>query len=205
MLAPRVLAAAYPRIAQALGEDRFMAMARAFWQAHPPERGDLAQWGEELPDFLRRSPALEQQPYVADAAAVQWAMHCCASAPDVAQATATLALLVEHAPEDITMQLAPGTCLLASAWPLAQWLADPHASAPERGTEPQHTLVWRNGFKPCQRACGAGEAAFLSALLAGQSLAQALDAAAFESGDFDFSAWLGPAVSEQLWIHNNTL
>ena len=53
MLAERALQAAYPVVVQLIGEESLAGLARAFWHAHPPQRGDLAQWGAELPEFVR--------------------------------------------------------------------------------------------------------------------------------------------------------
>ena len=55
-------------------------------------------------------------------------------------------------------------------------------------------MVWRSGLKPCLRQALTGEAALLCALLAGQSLGVALDAAP----DLDFSTWLPQAVQTGL-------
>ena len=52
-LAERTLLAAYPVMAQLLGEDSFALLARDFWLAHPPVRGDLAHWGAALHGLAR--------------------------------------------------------------------------------------------------------------------------------------------------------
>ena len=48
----QALAVPFARVKQALGEADFAALAWSFWRAHPPERGDLAQWGGALAGFL---------------------------------------------------------------------------------------------------------------------------------------------------------
>ncbi|MGH6626932.1 MAG: HvfC/BufC family peptide modification chaperone, partial [Burkholderiaceae bacterium] len=69
------LRAAYPVLAQLLGEDSFEALACALWHARPPARGDLALWGEDLASFVAASAQLADEPYLADVARVEWALH----------------------------------------------------------------------------------------------------------------------------------
>jgi hypothetical protein len=50
--AGRALAAALPTVQRLIGEDDFAHLARRFWRAQPPRRGDLAEWGEGFADWL---------------------------------------------------------------------------------------------------------------------------------------------------------
>ncbi len=118
-LAERTLRAAYPVLAQLLGADSFAALSRAFWHAHPPVRGDLAQWGGDLAGFVSASEQLTEEPYLADVARVEWAMHTCAGCADRAADPATFQLLVEHDPAALRLVLASGCAVLQSAWPVA--------------------------------------------------------------------------------------
>jgi hypothetical protein len=59
-------------------------------------------------------------------------------------------------------------------------------------------LISRDGWRASVRALPPGEARFTQAVLAGQSLAAALDAAQTTVGDrFDFQAWLIAALQQQ--------
>ena len=51
-LSAQALAVPFARLRQELGEDEFASLAWTFWRAHPPESGDLAQWGGALAAFL---------------------------------------------------------------------------------------------------------------------------------------------------------
>lgn len=82
-LAARALAAAFPVLAQLLGEENFGALARAFWLARPPAIGDIAQWGAGLAEFVRHTPQLTDEPYLADVTHVEWALHVAASDPAI--------------------------------------------------------------------------------------------------------------------------
>ncbi len=226
MLAPRVLQAAYPVSAQYIGSAGFTAMARAFWRAHPPQQGDLAQWGGELHDFMARSEALTAMPWIADMARVEWALHCAATAADAEPDRASLGLLVSHEPEHLGVQLAPGTQVLHCAWPVAEPIMAQRASGnagagniesdSKRNGEgqcaasatlyspraqSQAIVVWREDFAPRLRPCLPGEAPLLTALLQGHSLGAAMEQAL----ELDFSAWLQSAVPDALWIASTPL
>ncbi len=202
--AERALLAAYPVLAQLVGEESFAYLARDFWHQQPPQRGDLAQWGATLPQFVAASTQLADTPYLADVAAIEWALHTCASAADAEPDLASFAALTQHDPEALMLRLAPGTQVLRSAYPaaaitlahLGQGTLD-EAAALLRAGVAQHALVWRQGYAPRLRVLAESELACIDALCAGHSLAHALDAA---SADFDFSSWLAAQVQSGLLL-----
>jgi hypothetical protein len=204
-LAVRALAAAYPAVADRLGEENFEPLARQLWLCEPPVCGDVACWGEGLPRFMEGWPELvAAEPAVADLARLEWALHRCATAEDGAQDAASLALLQQPGAEHLRVRLADGTGLQASAWPVVSlWQA--HTSGAVTRDAAEHliaeraaetALVWRDGWAPRARHTAAGEAAFLSEVLAGAALGPALDAAP----DFDFNAWLPEAWRSRLLL-----
>lgn len=203
-LAVRSLEAAYPVVAQLVGEEAFGFTAAGLWQAHPPQRGDLAQWGEALAGYLAQLPQLAEEPYLPDVARCEWAVHRAATAADASARLESFALLGECDPARLSLRLAPGTGVLRSAWPIASIVnahvaGDPsleEAGVRLREARGECALVWRHGLRPRVRECSEGEWRFLSALLYGVDLEQALAAA----GDFDFSGWLAPAVQAGLLV-----
>lgn len=204
VLAQRALTAAYPVFTQLVGDDSMAALARALWHAHPPQRGDLAQWGEHLASFVAASPDLRDTPYLPDVARVEWALHRMAVLEDAEPDMSTLALLASEDAGSLWLRLAPGTATVGSAWPVASI----HAAHGENGPDfdevgrllqaglGQDAVVWRQGFKPCVRPALDGEAALLAALLAGCSLGQSLDAAP----GLDVARWLPLAVQSGLLL-----
>jgi hypothetical protein len=204
LLAERALQSAYPVVAQMLGEDSFGDLARAVWHAHPPTRGDLAQWGDVLPAFLRASVQLQDEPCLADVASTEWALHLCASAENRLADLSSLALLTTQAPEQVAMEMAVGCAVVRSPWPVASIMSahlEQTPSLEEVGTQlrmrlAQDAVVWRAGLRPRVRAGLAGEADLLQALLQGQSLADALDGAPA----LDFGLWLPIAVQSGLLL-----
>jgi Putative DNA-binding domain len=217
-LAARSLQAAYPVVTLLLGADSASALARALWHAHPPVRGDMAQWGADLADFMGQDAQLTALPYLPDVAKVEWALHCAATLADVAADLPSLQHLVDHDLDRLTCLLAPGVCAVSSQWPVAtlmqahapllQGKADDRPLALssadalalealfEAGTA-QTTLVWRRGYQPTHRTVDAAEWAFVRQLALGVSLGASLDAA---PEGFDFNAWLPQAVTEGLLL-----
>lgn len=207
-LAERALAAAYPVLAQLLGEETFAPLARHFWARHPPQRGDLAWWGGALAEFLQAAPQLADEPFLGDVARIEWALHQAASASDVPPDWPSFSLLSGGDGAQATLTLGAGVALLASPYPVVSIVNAHLLGAPELAQAGEllsagvgeHALVWRQGFKPRVRTSSAAEHALVSALQAGQLLAQALDAAADTDGatEFDFNGWLAGAVQTGL-------
>ncbi len=205
-LAERALGAAYPVLAQLLGEDNFAALARHFWLSAPPERGDLAQWGGELPAFVEAAPQLAEEPFLGDVARVEWALHRAASAADVVPEPSSFAWLASMDVGEISLQLAAGVWLLESPYPAASLVNAHREMEPDLATAAErlqagvgeYVLVWRQGFRPRVTAVAAAEAVLLQALLQGASLDAALGIALAQTAEFDFSDWLGRAVPQGL-------
>ena len=206
-LAQRALGAAYPVIALWMGDENFSSLARYFWQQTPPQRGDVAQWGAALPDFLDNAPQLASEPFLGDVGRIEWALHSAATAPDSALDAASFALLAGDSQEQTSLSLSGGTCVLTSAYPVvsivhaySQTSTLTHHSTMPRGVgKAQRALVWRYGLKPSVRVASAAEYALIQALQAGLNLETALTLArtadqASENSAFDFSAWLAQAV-----------
>lgn len=200
--AERALAQRCPTVQAMLGEASFSALARAFWQAHPPRQGDLAEFGDALPGFIAESDQLADVPYVADSARLDALVAACERAADIECDTASLALLAETDPAELTLTLVPAVGVLSSAWPVASlWLAHRpgddaaghldaarEALAAGRG---EHALVWRDGWRARVQAIAEPEARWTQALLEGRPLSEALDLA---GESFSFEPWLLQAV-----------
>lgn len=203
-LAQRVLQAAYPVLVALLGPESFTGLAHAFWYACPPQRGDMAQWGGDLPDFIARSSQLESEPYLPDVARAEWALHQAASMADADIDTPSFALMLSQDPAEIGLRLAPGTCVIVSRYPVASIVCAHTEGAPsleEAGLRMQQgiaecALIWRRGYKPCVRQTLPGEADLLNVLLTGDSLAKALE----EAPQLDFNFWLAQAVNSGLLL-----
>lgn len=206
-VAERALAGAFPTVAELVGDESFAALARDFWSQHPPQRGDLGEWGAALPDFVAASLQLADEAYLADVARLEWLVHRATRAADAPPAAPALDALATTDPARLRLALVPGSALLTSCWPVvAIWLAHRRppddaerfadvraAFAAQRG---EHALVWREGLAVRVAALAPPDAAFVRSLLSDTPLANALDAA---GPDFAFDRWLANALrSRQL-------
>lgn len=209
--AQRSLFAAYPVMAALIGADNFALLARDLWHRHPPQCGDLAQWGDALPPFLQTHEHLADTPYLIDVARTEWALHRAAGAPDAVADLSSFARLAQEDPQGLALTLAPGSAVIASAFAVASLITThltDHPSLAEaaqrlRDGQPEHALVWRQGWRPRVGLITPGAAALVQALLRGADLPQALDAAcaATEPAEaFDLSTWLNAAVTDGLVI-----
>ncbi|WP_201493924.1 putative DNA-binding domain-containing protein [Rubrivivax sp. A210] len=204
-LAERALAAAYPTVQQLLGEESFAALARIFWQDQPPERGDVAAWGDGLPAFVEGDAQLASEPYLADLARLEWALHLAQSAADSEPGVQGLERLADTDPDRLRLLARPGTALVASAHPvLTIWQAhrssDAERFVPVRAAfaegRAEAALVWREGWRVRAGAVAALDLAFTRAVLAGTPLAAALAGA---GAGFSFEPWLIGAL-QQGWL-----
>jgi hypothetical protein len=200
--ATRCLGAAFPVLAQMLGEHNLTMLARDFWLARPPLSGDLAQWGGELPDFLRNHEQLTAEPCLPDVARVEWALHLAGHATDQTVDGASFRLLAEHPPHALSLRLASGAWVLRSRLPVASLVCAHRDGTPPLGEVArlvqcgvaESALVWRQGLRPQVTRCEQDVAEFLLAVLAGAPLANALD----RTPALAFDTWLPQAVESGL-------
>lgn len=193
--ARRALALAYPTVQQLLGDEAFTRLALAHWQAWPPRCGDLAAWGEALPGVLAAAEPLAAEPYLADVARLDWALHQAALAADDDAPLSGVLLLTQADPAALQLRLRAGHAVLVSAHPVHSiWLAH-QSSADNRFANARQALadqraeavrVRRNGHQAVADGIDRLTAGFEAGLLQGQPLASALAQA---GPAFDFEAW----------------
>ncbi|GAB4211437.1 MAG: DNA-binding domain-containing protein [Rhodoferax sp.] len=186
-LAQRALQAAYPVTALLLGADSFAILAQALWHRHPPQHGDVAEWGAALPDFVVPDPQLAALLYLADLARLEWAVHQAHRCADVAADPASFAMLAHTPAAGLSLRWAPGLTVLPSRWPVVSlWHAHaqgtPDAAVAQRLraelAQPlaQTALVWRVGWRVRVEAIGADQAALLHTLGQAPNLGAAVSA-----------------------------
>ena len=207
VLAERTLAGTYPVICQLIGAESFEPLARHFWRQHPPQRGDMGQWGAQLPEFLDAAPQLAGEPFLGDVARIEWALHLAARAPDSVLDAASFALLSEaNDAQPVGLATSPGTFALASPFPAVSIVNAHLAAHPTldeaaellRQGHGEYALVWRQGYKPRLRAASRAEYHLITALNQGLALEAALNEVTGIEPTFDFNAWLGAAVQTGL-------
>ena len=200
--AERALAAAYPTLQQLLGGDAFAALARACWLRQPPTAGDLGLWGAVLPDFIARDETMLEEPYLADVARLEWAVHEAERAADALPVQGLYRLGTDD-PAALVLRLAPGTAVVASCHPIVTIWQAHRSTAADRAADcaadlvaarpsdrpfdrfapvraafsagaGECALVARDGWRATVSALSPAEARFTQAVLAGRSLEDAL-------------------------------
>ena len=211
-LADRALAAVFTTVQAMLGADDFKHLAREFWRAHPPQRGDMGEWGGDFPAWLQAHAAFEAWPYLGDCARLDLALHRCERAADAELNVASLVLLESADPAQLRIVLAPGTAALASAWPLAtihgahrlHGAHDPEAAEAAKAAfasvrialaahSSEPVVVARAGWRAQVHAVDAPTLAWTQSLLHGMPLSLALEQA---GAALDFAAWFAWALGE---------
>ncbi|RZI79517.1 MAG: hypothetical protein EOP38_25200, partial [Rubrivivax sp.] len=199
--AEKALASAYPTVQAMLGDEALAVLARQLWHQHPPGAGDLALWGQALPEWLASLSEVQAWPYLPDCARLDWARHTAELAFDVTFDAASLALLGEADPAHLTLQLRPGLSLIATNWPVVSLWEAHQASEPVLDAvrtalaeaRAETAVVWRREWRAEVVALPGGMRGWMQALAAPPSTVQPpplqtlLDQA---DPDFDFSAWL---------------
>lgn len=214
--ARRALLAAYPTVGAMLGDDAMAALAAALWRQHPPERGDLGEWGGMLASHLADREELRAWPWLPDTARLDWARHRCERSPTLPLDVDSLHSLSTLDPGQAQLVLQPHVALLRASWPVHglwrahQLPADQHAEAARlalegaAGGEQAVVLWWADAAEPTTEAGEAhppgvqqallspAETAWMASLMLPEvSLGQALSQA---SATFDFGAWFAQAL-----------
>jgi len=208
-IAERALAAAFPTVQALVGADDFKRLAREFWHAQPPQRGELGAWGGAFAAWLQAHAAMAPWPYLADSARLDFALHCNERAADAALEGASLSLLGSADPARLRVRLMPGTALIRSAWPIAgihrahqlegaeAEQAFEHARDAIAAQRGEDAMVVRQGWRAVVVPLQSADARWTDALLTGASLALALE----QAGEgFDFAVWLQTAV-RNAWLN----
>jgi hypothetical protein len=197
------LHAVYPVTARLVGEPFFRQLTRAYIARHPSMSGDLQEFGALLPAFVRKQASLAALPYLADVAALEWAVHeVYHEADEQTLDAASLALVPADAQSRIRLHLQLASRFIASPFPvLAIWQANQadtdDAVAPVALDDGGIRLLVARGsdFAVEFRILDVGEDCLLRTLAEGPPLASALAAALAADPAFDFAAKLARHVA----------
>lgn len=173
------LQTAFPVLEKLLGTDYFKALAGVFLRAHPPKSRVMMLYGDALPGFLETFPPLAHLPYLADVARLEQALREAYHAADADPiATDVLAGLPPERFIAARLRFAPAMRLIVSRYPVHSiWRANREADAPAPQMRAEAVLVLRPGYDPSPHVLPDGGAAFLTCLLAGQTVGMALEQA----------------------------
>ena len=178
----------FPTIHQLVGDAFFSAMAGVFVRAHPPTSPVLMTYGAAFPAFLAEFPPVAHLAYLPDVARLELALRESFHAADARGVTPDR--IIGLSAEDLLatrLRLSPAVRVVTSRWPiLGLWLA--HAKgAPAPKMRAEDVVILRPDFDPMPEVLPPQGAAFLAALLGGETLVAAIEAAP----DCDVTALLG--------------
>ncbi len=184
---------AFPVIRKLVGEEFFTAMAREHVRAHPPASPVMMFYGEAMPAFLETFPPVAHLGYLPDVARLELALREAYHAADAEPvAPEALQKLSPDALVGSRLRLAPALRLIRSRWPVhAIWSANARGTAPPTATVAEDVLIARPDYDPEPHRLPDGAAPFVVGLLAGATVAEALES----GGTFDLTATLGLLLS----------
>ncbi len=198
----KALGVRFPATSRIVGEEFFNAMARVFITAHPPCSPLLMTYGNDFPDFIELFEPAGELPYLADVARLEAARtrayHAAEAEPVEPNQLQTIA---PEALGGMRFVLHPSAEVVRSRHPIVTIWAMNAGEAelgPIENWRPEDALVARPRLEVEVRGLPAGGAAFLAALIAGNTLAQAVEVAAKEDADFDLAANLAGLIGAGL-------
>lgn len=209
--AQRALSISFPTVFELLDSDISESLVYQFLRLSPPNRGDWTQWGENFSHFLSTTEVGAHYPYLADCATLDWYVHCALHGRDQTLISSTLQLFSDSEPEQIFIAFNQNVKVLKTGYPLMDIFQAHHDSdelqretamsdakkALSKISFEQIVMVYRPEFQPKVTTLSASEGKFMLALLAGQSLAQSLDAVKYDN-EFSFEQWLFTAIERNL-------
>lgn len=174
----------FPAVLLLVGDEFFEGAAAQFVRAQPPTSAYLNDYGASFAAFLAQFPPAAGISYLSDVARLEWAVSRALHAPDSESLDpAALTALDPNRMSAVRFHPRPGVCLLRLHAPADEiWRAvlagdEAAMAAVKLGNGPVYLLVERDerGTSVQRLGCVAGR--FSEALLCGQSLNDALDAA----------------------------
>jgi hypothetical protein len=185
------LAEVYPAVQRITGAEFFRAMARFHVRATPPTSPLLFEYGREFPAFIESYEYAQDMPWLAGVARIEraWldAYHA-ADAPPLPGAS--LAQVPPDRLGDIVFTVHPATQIVRSAYPAVAIFAMNRADGTVtslKSSAAEDALVTRPDMAVEVRLLPAGNATFLSSLIDGETLAEAVSKALDEASSFELS------------------
>lgn len=181
------LAANFPVLQRALGDEAFEALALQFIDACPSRHPSIRWFGDALGEFLDARHDALPHPALRDLVELEWAICKAFDAGDVAIATAAdFSRIAPEAWADLVLELHPSTSLLRLEWSIEPvWqslLVDAEEGVEREVSEPgaleHNTLVWRHELTPQWRSLDLLEATCLASAVEGKSFSAICEAAA---------------------------
>jgi hypothetical protein len=186
----------YPVVERLVGMEFFAFAAHAYITRNRSTSGNLNLYGTEFPAFISSFRPAATLPYLADVAALEWALHEVYAAAEASPVSPLH--LATMAPEHygrLTCSLHPATRLLRSAFPIQSiweknqpgYAGDPSVDLRQEG---DHLLIRRTAAEMAIERVSAADWRFLSLLAQGRCLEETLIGVSAIDQAFDLAAAL---------------
>lgn len=194
----KALEARFPVTRRLVGDDFFRVMARGYIGVSKPASPLITHYGDDFADFVASFEAADPVPYLADMCRLEAAWTRAYNATDVAAlAVADVAMLSPEALLSARLVPHPAASMFHSAFPVGSIWA---AHQVEMVVAPSHrtaetVLIARPATEVSLHIIPATDVPFALALLAGEKVAAAAQAALSSQPDFDFGAAFAGLIS----------
>jgi len=192
----KALGATFPVVQRIIGPKAFSDLAQRFVITAPPRAAYLSAYGADFANFIvGDNDATARAPYLSGVARLEWARADSYFAADAAPLDS--ARLTNFAPdslEGLILHLHPATRLIVSRFPILRiWeVNQPEIADVPRVdmAEAETVLVTRPDAQVVTRKLTPGDAAFIVAVMSGETLGEAAEAALAAQSDFNLQAAL---------------
>ena len=206
----KALALEFPVIQRLVGDDYFRQLAQEFLSVHPSRTGDLHAIGAPFSEYLRGRFAETEYAYFADVAALEWAYQQSGVAADAP--TFDVQSLARVSPESygaLRFDLHPACFLIHSSYPILRiWQVNQiekgEPDIVDLSAGPDYVVTRRLDMGVELRRVSPAEYVLLQRFLAGDSLAEALEAVQQHDPGFDLGPALRQFISLGLVTHFHT-
>lgn len=199
------LASTYPVVEKLLGPEYFQYLADAYAKKHPSRSGDVQCFGRKLADFLVDLESVKTLPYLSDVARLEWA--CSVVSVAVSPISNGLENFETLAPDHIAslrFGARKASRLVRSKYPIFSiWLVNQDTHTGDESVNldegAQSVLVVRPNIELELWPLDEAESVFADALIAGNTLSEAVDVVTKLGHDVDLNKLFGN------YLRNGTL
>ena len=169
-----------------VGEAAFHNLTTDYLLVHPSTHFSLRYVGRHLPKFVRGHALIERWPFLADLAALEWAIMEAFDAPDAEPITpAALTAIPPQRWAELRFHVTPSLKLLRLDWPVHEVWTQTQRQEEVGYVRAHQTVirVWRQDFRVFHRSIDLTEAAALDALASGATFGDICEPIAAAVGD----------------------
>lgn len=196
---------AYPAVYRIAGAEFFMGLAHAYAVQNPPASSIMLEYGAGFPDFIAAFEPASSLPYLADVARLERAWTVAYHAPEASPINPA-GLTALH-PDDflhVAFEVHPSLRIVRSRFPaLTIWRMNADDAAPgvvDLGAGGEDVLIVRPAAEVEVRQLPPGGAEFVSKIVSGATVTDALRTAVHSADDFNLTANLAGLLQSGAFI-----